>query len=203
MEQFLGPSTQFFRFNANDLNVLVTPIEKKTCLLTKRNVYSTAASAVESDEASGESTASSSTTRIRFTPATTNNGKNAASRSGVNTIITNTNRYQAEQPNRASATRSNHGLKSSNSSSSLLLKKNSNSLATKSDVFCDPSSASTSPLCSYESMYSIIFCIWFHSQSKKSSIWIGENFLKFEINIFYICYFIKIFVQFSNKFFFF
>jgi hypothetical protein len=45
MEQFLGPSTQFFRFNANDINVLVTPIDKKTCLLTKRNVIATSAAA--------------------------------------------------------------------------------------------------------------------------------------------------------------
>jgi hypothetical protein len=41
MEQFLGPSTQFFRFNSNDISVVVTPIEKKTCLLTKRNVIAT------------------------------------------------------------------------------------------------------------------------------------------------------------------
>lgn len=41
MEQFLGPSTQFFRFNSNDINVVVTPIDKKTCLLTKRNVIAT------------------------------------------------------------------------------------------------------------------------------------------------------------------
>jgi len=41
MEQFLGPSTQFFRFNSNDINVVVSPIEKKTCLLTKRNLIAT------------------------------------------------------------------------------------------------------------------------------------------------------------------
>jgi hypothetical protein len=41
MEQFLGPSTQFFRFNSNDISVVVTPMEKKTCLLTKRNVIAT------------------------------------------------------------------------------------------------------------------------------------------------------------------
>lgn len=38
MEQFLGPSTQFFRFNTNEINVVATPTDKKTCLLTKRNV---------------------------------------------------------------------------------------------------------------------------------------------------------------------
>jgi hypothetical protein len=43
MEQFLGPSAQFFRFNSNDINVVVTPIEKKTCLLTKRNLIATTA----------------------------------------------------------------------------------------------------------------------------------------------------------------
>lgn len=43
MEQFLGPSTQFFRFNSNDINVVVTPIDKKTCLLTKRNLIATTA----------------------------------------------------------------------------------------------------------------------------------------------------------------
>ena len=41
MEQFLGPSTQFFCFNQNEINVVATPIDKKTCLLTKRNVFST------------------------------------------------------------------------------------------------------------------------------------------------------------------
>ncbi len=41
MERFLGPSTDFFLFNQNDANISVTPIEKKTCLLTKRNVIAT------------------------------------------------------------------------------------------------------------------------------------------------------------------
>lgn len=41
MERFLGPSTEFFLFNQNDANVSVTPIDKKTCLLTKRNVIAT------------------------------------------------------------------------------------------------------------------------------------------------------------------
>ncbi len=40
MERFLGPSADFFLFNQNDANP-VTPIEKKTCLLTKRNVIAT------------------------------------------------------------------------------------------------------------------------------------------------------------------
>ncbi len=43
MEQFLGPSSDFFRFNTNDINILVTPIDKKTSLLTKRNVIRTTA----------------------------------------------------------------------------------------------------------------------------------------------------------------
>ncbi len=39
MERFLGPSTEFFLFNQNDVSV--APIDKKTCLLTKRNVIAT------------------------------------------------------------------------------------------------------------------------------------------------------------------
>lgn len=39
MERFLGPSTDFFLFNQNDVSV--APIDKKTCLLTKRNVIAT------------------------------------------------------------------------------------------------------------------------------------------------------------------
>ena len=45
LEQFLGPSTDFFRFNTNDINILVTPIEKKTSMLTKRNLITTTSSA--------------------------------------------------------------------------------------------------------------------------------------------------------------
>ncbi|CAF0708573.1 unnamed protein product [Brachionus calyciflorus] len=41
MEQFLGPSTQFFCFNQNEINVVATPIDRKTCLLTKRNIFTT------------------------------------------------------------------------------------------------------------------------------------------------------------------
>jgi hypothetical protein len=41
LEQFLGPSSDFFRFNTNDINILVTPIDKKTSLLTKRNIIRT------------------------------------------------------------------------------------------------------------------------------------------------------------------
>lgn len=41
IERFLGPSTDFFLFNQQDANISVTPIEKKTCLLTKRNVIAT------------------------------------------------------------------------------------------------------------------------------------------------------------------
>jgi hypothetical protein len=37
IEQFLGPSTQFFCFNTNDYTSLVSANEKKTSLLTKRN----------------------------------------------------------------------------------------------------------------------------------------------------------------------
>ena len=39
MEQFLGPSTQFFCFNQNEVNVVASPMDKKTCLMTKRNVF--------------------------------------------------------------------------------------------------------------------------------------------------------------------
>jgi hypothetical protein len=37
IEQFLGPSTQFFCFNTNDYTSLVSANEKKTSLLTKHN----------------------------------------------------------------------------------------------------------------------------------------------------------------------
>ena len=50
MEQFLGPSTQFFRFNSND--IIVTPTDKKTCLLTKRNVIATTVPALHSSASS-------------------------------------------------------------------------------------------------------------------------------------------------------
>lgn len=39
LEQFLGPSAQFFCFNTNDyMNDLVSSNDKKTSLLTKRNI---------------------------------------------------------------------------------------------------------------------------------------------------------------------
>ena len=47
LEQFLGPTADFFRFNTNDINILVTPMERKTSMLTKRNlITSTGSSAV-------------------------------------------------------------------------------------------------------------------------------------------------------------
>jgi hypothetical protein len=45
IEQFLGPSSDFFHFNQNDINILVTPIDRKTSLLTKRNLITTGAPA--------------------------------------------------------------------------------------------------------------------------------------------------------------
>ena len=69
MEQFLGPSAQFFRFNTNDASLVVTPIEKKTCLLTKRNVITTTTSSKNfyigrSDSSTGPTSASSSYRQI-------------------------------------------------------------------------------------------------------------------------------------------
>jgi hypothetical protein len=63
LEQFLGPSTQFFCFNSNDINVLVTPIDKKTCLLTKRNVITTTKS-TNLKSSSSYNEKSRSTTRL-------------------------------------------------------------------------------------------------------------------------------------------
>lgn len=122
MEQFLGPSNQFFRFNSNDINVLVTPIEKKTCLLTKRNVF-TANIESSLEEPSNTRENNSSTTRIRFTNDNANNFSSSKSQLGVNTVIANTNRYNTNESN---------GLKTSYSSSSLASRKSHNA-----DVFTD------------------------------------------------------------------
>jgi len=69
LEQFLGPSTQFFCFNSNDINVLVTPIDKKTCLLTKRNVITTTKS-TNLKSSSSYAEKSRSTTRLNSSNVT-------------------------------------------------------------------------------------------------------------------------------------
>ena len=75
MEQFLGPSTQFFRFNQNDVNIAVTPIDKKTCLLTKRNVIATtlatsAALAAINNANNNMSSSSNSSSQANYVPST-------------------------------------------------------------------------------------------------------------------------------------
>lgn len=136
MEQFLGPSTQFFRFNANDINVLVTPIEKKTCLLTKRNGFMPSTPPppppqsdddTQADKKGGgggdSSLSSSSTTRIRFSP-NTNGGASTRPDLGPNTVIKNTNRYN-QGSSSGSSKNGGSGLRTSSSGSSLLLRKSS------------------------------------------------------------------------------
>lgn len=124
MEQFLGPSNQFFRFNSNDINVLVTPIEKKTCLLTKRNVF-TANIESSFEEPTNTRENNNSSTRIRFTNDSANNfSSSKSSQLGVNTVISNTNRYNTNESN---------GLKTSSSSSSLISRKSHNN----ADIFND------------------------------------------------------------------
>lgn len=126
MEQFLGPSNQFFRFNSNDINVLVTPIEKKTCLLTKRNVFTANIESSFEEPTTNTTTnrENNSTTRIRFTNDSANNFSASKSQLGVNTVISNTNRYNTNESN---------GLKTSNSSSSLISRKSHNN----ADAFND------------------------------------------------------------------
>lgn len=77
MEQFLGPSTQFFRFNSNDINVVATPNDKKTCLITKRNLISkfsnsnsNSSSNLSSSNRLLNSSLSKIQSRYKYTPST-------------------------------------------------------------------------------------------------------------------------------------
>ena len=73
MEQFLGPSTQFFRFNQNDVNIAVTPIDKKTCLLTKRNVIATTlatSAALAAINNANNMSSSGSSSQANYVPST-------------------------------------------------------------------------------------------------------------------------------------
>lgn len=169
MEQFLGPSTQYFRFNSNDINVLVTPIEKKTCLLTKRNVFTPSIALSQDEDNQSEkdssSMASTSTTRIRFSANTNGGGGSSRSQLGVNTVITNTNRYNLGNSNGANGGSKNGGggLRTSSSSSSLLRKSSKNYDFSKHDNhFLDLSSTATS----------------LQTDERKSTLLINSFFLK-------------------------
>jgi hypothetical protein len=71
LEQFLGPSAQFFCFNTNDyMNELVSPTEKKTSLLTKRNIF-----------VGGNSGTTTTTTPATKTKTNTFNSTNSSSSS--------------------------------------------------------------------------------------------------------------------------
>ena len=123
MEQFLGPSKQFFRFNSNDINVLVTPIEKKTCILTKRNVFTAPHEEANSNTRENNS---GNNTRIRFTnDSSTNAFSGSKPQLGVNTVISNTNRYITNGANIFSES-NRHKLSSSSTSSMLYKKSHSN-----------------------------------------------------------------------------
>lgn len=100
MEQFLGPSTQFFRFNSNDINVVVTPIDKKTCLLTKRNLIATTATtnaalaAVqnESNSSATSSTSDSYTENLKLIKTKTN-GATKTKKKSIQNNTKNKNKY--------------------------------------------------------------------------------------------------------------
>jgi hypothetical protein len=93
MEQFLGPSSDFFRFNTNDINILVTPIDKKTSLLTKRNVFRTTATTSSATLAVLNSSLACSTLSsfcAQLEPATTPPEASLAPPKPVNTTTTTT-----------------------------------------------------------------------------------------------------------------